>query len=85
MFFVIEELSDYPSFNAIQLPRDLKILVVALLPVFVLNRLMQYFGSKKTGETLNLRNEIFTLDNPKLHKAIAFFATILVIFLIWLR
>ncbi len=85
VFFVMEDLSDYPSFNAIQLPRDLKILIAMVLPIFVLNRLIQYFGSKKTGETLNLRSEIFTRGNPQLHKAIAFFVTLLVIYLLWLR
>jgi hypothetical protein len=79
VFFVIEELPENPTFKAVQLPRDLKILVAIVLPIFVLNRLMQSVFSKKLGENSKPRNEIFNRDNPHLHKVIAFFATIFVI------
>jgi len=85
VFFVMEELSEHPRFQAVALPRDLKILLVAVLPIFVLNRLMQSVFSKKLGENSQLRSVIFNRENPKLHKVIAFFATLLVIYLIWLR
>jgi hypothetical protein len=34
VYFVIEEFPENPTFNAVQLPRDLKILVAIVLPIF---------------------------------------------------
>jgi hypothetical protein len=46
----MEVLSENPKFNAVQLPRYLKILVAIVLPIFVLNRLMQSVFSRQLGE-----------------------------------